>query len=95
MTYAKEFQFKFFLPNARLLSENEIEDLPAEKKKYAANSGGNGIWLEINCPDGSCLDSHGRITLPTSKSDEKGKGTFVELFCPEDSCEILQSTDLP
>lgn len=93
MTNTKQFQFKFFLPNARLLNENEIESLAEEKKKYAADAGGKGVWLEINCPDGSCLDSHGRITLPTSKSDEKG--TFVELFCPEDSCEIFQSTDLP
>ena len=93
MTNKNQFQFKFFLPNARPLSDNEIQSLSPEKKKFAADTGGKGIWLEMNCPDGSCLDAKGRITLPTSSQEEKG--TFLELFCPEDSCEIVQSTDLP
>jgi hypothetical protein len=87
------FQFKFFLPDARLLSESEIDRLPADKIRAANAAGKDGLWLEISCPDRSCLDTDGRITLPTQESE--GKGFFLNLFCPEDSCEIVQSTDVP
>lgn len=39
MTNQKPFRFKFFLPDARLLSKNEIENLSADK-----NSIGRGKW---------------------------------------------------
>ena len=93
MTNEKPFQFKFFLPDARLLSENEIGHLPADKIRAADATGKDGVWLEINCPDRSCLDADGRITLPTQESE--GKGFFLNVFCPEGSCEIVESTDVP
>jgi hypothetical protein len=93
MNDKKPFRFKFFLPDARVLSENEIDSLPAEKVQSVKAAGREGLWLEINCPDGSCLDADGRITLPGQKS--KDKGIFLDLFCPEGSCEIVQGTDLP
>jgi len=95
MTNEKAFQFKFFLPNARLLSESEIENLSAETIKAAGAGDENGLWLEIACADRSCMDAEGRIKIPTQGSAEKSKGIFLELFCPEGSCEIVQSTDLP
>ena len=93
MTNQKPFRFKFFLPDARLLSKNEIENLSADKTQSAAANSKKGIWIEIACTDRSCIDDEGRITLPVHES--KGKGFFLNLFCPEDSCEIVESTDLP
>jgi hypothetical protein len=93
MNIETPFRFTFFLPNARLLRENEIANLPEEKIRSAASTGSDGIWLEIACPDPSCLDAEGRITLPTGEPE--GKGFFLNLFCPEGSCEIAQATDLP
>ena len=93
MPNPKPFQFKFFLPNSRLLSKSEIDRLPADKLRTAGATDEDGLWLEITCPDHSCLDPEGRITLPTQESE--GKGVFLSMFCPEDSCEIVQSSDLP
>lgn len=93
MTNNKPFRFKFFLPDARLLTENEIKSLPADKLRSAGATGTEGLWIEINCPDRSCLDAEGKITLPTQESE--GKGIFLKLFCPEGSCEIVESTDVP
>lgn len=93
MSEAKPFRFKFFLPDARQLDADEIEKLPAEKRKAVEAAGKEGIWLEIKCPDDSCLDSEGRITLTPRQSEDKG--IILDLFCPDDSCEIVQSTDLP
>ncbi|AOY58228.1 MULTISPECIES: hypothetical protein [Desulfococcus] len=95
MTDEKQFQFKFFLPNARLLSDSEIKKLSANNITSAGADEKNGLWLEITCPDRSCLDADGRIVIPTQESKKKDKGFFLELFCPEDSCEIVESTDLP
>jgi hypothetical protein len=55
-----------------------------------------GLWLEIDCPDESCVDEDGNITISTRgvEPSEK-KGFFLNLFCPEDSCEVVQSSDLP
>jgi hypothetical protein len=93
MSNQKPFRFKFFLPDARVLTESEINSLPAEKVQSVKATGRKGLWLEINCPDGSCLDSEGRITLPVQESEDEG--IFLNLFCPEGSCEIVQGTDLP
>lgn len=94
MTDPKAFTFKFFIPDARVLGGKEIENLPEEKKRFAGADGRDGIWVEIACPDGSCLDAEGKITLPVEHREGE-KGVFLNLFCPEGSCEITQSTDLP
>jgi hypothetical protein len=93
MTNEKPFKFKFFLPNARLLNQVEIDQLPADKHRAAGAAGTDGLWLEITCPDRSCLDADGRITLPTQESE--GKGIFLNMFCPDGQCEIVASTDVP
>jgi len=88
------FHFKFFLPDARLMTQAEIDQLPDDKKHAASATGKNGLWLEIRCPDRSCLDTDGRLTLPTQASTGD-KGVFLHLFCPEGQCEVVESTDLP
>lgn len=57
MSKENPFQVKFFMPDARLLSENEIERLSAEKAKSAGADEQSGLWLELTCPDRSCLDA--------------------------------------
>ena len=89
MSTYKPFRFKFFLPEARVLSDAEIETLAAAK----AAGTQDGLWLEIRCPDASCLDDDGRITLPPQTREKEG--FFLNLFCPRDSCEVVQGTDLP
>lgn len=93
MTEQKPFRFQFFLPEGRVLSDEEVKSLPPEKVRLAEASGKDGLWLEIDCPDGSCLSADGRLTLPTEKT--AGKGVFLNLFCPEGACEIVESTDVP
>jgi len=104
MTNAKTSRFRFFLPDARILEKDEIANLPPEKLAAVASGGQNGLWLEIDCPDDSCSDDDGIITIPVKRLDDTTgklddttakKGFLLNLFCPEDSCEIIQSTDLP
>ena len=96
MSVNQPCQFKFFLPHARLMSDAAIAtmrengDLPATDL-----AGSDGLWIEMDCPDGSCLDENGRITLPVTEADDARRGVFLNLFCPEDNCEIVQSTDIP
>lgn len=94
MSAQKPFRFQFFLPDARMMSEGEIKSLPPEKTRSGAAAGREGLWLEITCPNRSCLDAEGNLTLPVASSSSK-KGVFLNLFCPEDACAIVQSTDLP
>ncbi len=82
-------RLRFFLPDARLLKAEEVEHLMDQQPPGDAT----GLWLEINCPDGSCIDEEGRITLPARKV--YGDDLFSHIFCPEDACEVVQSTDLP
>jgi len=96
MTDSKTARFKFFLPSARLLQKDEISNLPPEKIEAAKAAGAEGLWLEIACPDESCIGKDGNISIPAKgvETSEK-KGVFLNLFCPEDSCEIVHATDLP
>ena len=96
MTVTTNSHFRFFLPQARLLEQDEIAALPPEKLKSAEASEQKGLWLEITCPDESCIDDEGNITIPARGTDMSGqKGAFLNIFCPDGSCEVVQSTDLP
>ena len=87
--------FKFFLPNARLLDNSEIANLPPEKRKVAESGRQKGVWIEIACPDESCIDEDGNITITTRGLDSaSNKGIFLSLFCPDDSCEVTETTQL-
>jgi hypothetical protein len=96
MNSHKSFRFKFFLPDARLLAKDEIEEmLSAERIQSSAAAKKDGLWIEVTCPDTSCISEDGRITLPPEEPDDQEKGIFLKLFCPEGNCEISQSTDIP
>jgi hypothetical protein len=87
-------RFAFFFPGARVLSPEEVEALPAEKKQAAA-AAKEGVWVEIDCPDGTCIEE-GKIVVPAAGTQTSGeKGYWLNLFCPEDSCKISEMTDLP
>lgn len=54
------------------------------------------MWLEIVCPDESCIDENGNITIAAGGIETASKeGIFLSLFCPDGRCEVVQSTDLP
>lgn len=87
---------KFFIPDARVLSEAEIAALPAERKQAAGTPKKEGVWLEIHCPDASCVADDGRISIPAEGVEPvEKKGIWLNLFCPEGSCELEESTELP
>ena len=89
-----EARFKVFIENARLLSEQEISEMPEEKRKGASKK--YGLWIEVVCPDGTCSVDREKITLPASGLTEKEtKGVWLSLFCPGDQCAIEDTTDLP
>ena len=82
-----------FLSGARLLGRDEIQQVMSETGRSVSESDADGLWIELTCPDRSCIGEDGRITLPPEKESERG--LFLNLFCPEDSCRILENTDLP
>jgi hypothetical protein len=85
-----------FFPDARCLSGAEIAQLLPEKKKLAEASGKKGAWMEVFCPDDSCLNKDGHIVLPIRGTESEGKkGFWLNLFCPEDECVIEEGTRLP
>ena len=87
---------KVFCPDARCLSEEEIVDLPSEKKEAAEASGKKGLWLEVFCPDDACLMEGERISLPVEKAaSETKKGIWLNLFCPEERCVLEEGSALP
>ena len=91
-----ETRFTFYFPNARVLNEAEIAAIPTEKKEAAEADKKEGIWLEIYCPDASCVADDGRISIPAVGAEPaEAKGFWLNLFCPEGSCELNQMTDLP
>lgn len=90
----KDTRFKVFIENARLLPEQEISELPDEKRN--AVTGKEGIWVEVDCPEGACSVDKDQITLPVSGVNTKDtKGIWLRLFCPDNQCSIDESTDLP
>jgi len=95
-TKESETRFTFFFPDARVLNEAEIAAIPEEKKKAAETDKSEGVWLEIYCPDASCVSDDGRITIPAAGAESaKKEGFWLNLFCPEGSCELKETTDLP
>lgn len=92
MTHHDKSRFTFFFPDAKVLSASEV---PADKKKAAEASGKKGVWLEVNCPDESCIGKDGKITLQAAGvSGKADKGLWLNVFCPEDSCLWKGGTDL-
>ena len=92
----KEGRLKVFLTGARLLSAEEISRLPADKQAAVKADSGQGLWIEVPCPENACSTEGDKITLPAGGvvGGEK-KGLWLNLFCPEDQCMIEQPTALP
>lgn len=92
----KEGRLKVFLTDARLLSAEEISQLPKKKQAAAKAAGRQGLWIEVPCPQNACSAEGDKITLPAGGivGGEK-KGLWLSLFCPEDRCLFEQPTALP
>ena len=93
-----------FAPGARLLTEEEVRTLPAEKLQAATEIGKEGVWLEVLCAPKECLSGTQGIAVPVqgvteeeraSLSGVQKKGFWLDLFCPEDSCVLQESSDVP
>jgi hypothetical protein len=90
----KETRLKVFIENARIVPENEISNLPSEKREAVA--GKPGLWIEVACPEGSCAFDQNKITLPAGGVVPKEtKGIWLNVFCPDNQCEVEQGSQLP
>jgi len=90
----QESRLKVFIENARLVSADEVSALPIEKREAA--TGKKGLWIEVQCPEGSCSMDKDKIILPAGGIIPKeAKGIWLSLFCPENQCEIKHYSDLP
>jgi hypothetical protein len=88
--------FTSFFPGSRLLSSAEIAALPEDRRKAAEASGREGVWLEVPCPHGSCMNKEGKVVLEAvSAGHKEEKGIWLNIFCPEDSCLWKSGTELP
>jgi len=95
MADQKPYRFTFFLPDARVLSDDEIVQLSTDKRKALEAGERSGLWLELSYPEALKRDAKGRLVLPVAEPDAGKEGMFVQLFCPHDSCRITEATDLP
>ncbi len=87
-------RLKVFLPNVRLLTDQEIQNLPEQKRQAASSD--PGIWVEVACPEDSCLTVGGKVSLVAEGYvPEETRGLWLSIFCPENRCEIFEPTDLP
>lgn len=95
-TQSDKSSFTFFLPGSRVLSGSEVMNLPDEKRSAAQAAGLEGVWLEIPCPDDSCINQSGKICLPALGSDAKpDRGIWLNIFCPQDRCLYHGGLELP
>ncbi len=91
-----EKRFAFYFPGLRMLSNAEIDALPADKRRAAEGSGRSGVWLEIPCPDDACRSEGGKICIDAvGVAGKEDRGIWLNIFCPEDSCLFKGGTDLP
>jgi hypothetical protein len=86
----------FYFPGLRVLRPDEIEVLPDRKRKAAAASGRQGVWLEVPCPKEACFKGEDKVCIDVLPAGhESGRGLWLNVFCPESSCLITSGTDLP
>jgi len=96
MATSDKNRLAFYFPNARALSGSEIANLPDDKRKSAEAAGKSGVWLEVHCPDASCVGKDGNVTLQAAGIEgKKDKGLWLNVFCPEDSCLWKGGAELP
>ena len=55
-----------------------------------------GIWLQVFCPDDSCLLEEERIKLRSFCDDSGEKhDLWLDTFCPDGNCDISETSRLP
>lgn len=87
---------KVFLSNARPIPVEELKTLSDKEKEFARDCTDKGVWLELFCPDDSCLTKEERIKLVSFCEDStNNKDLWLKVFCPDDTCEAVESTKLP
>lgn len=87
-------RLKVFVPKARHLTHEEIMAIPEESRKEMPQVG-DGVWLEVPCPERDCVISEGKIALHVICAREKeSEGLWMKLFCPEERCFAENASDL-
>ena len=93
---AKKTHLTFFLPEGRVLSDAEVRGLPDDKRSAAENAGQEGVWMEIPCPGGSCVEGEGKITIEAAVLDAPpDRREWLNIICPEDRSLFKTGTELP
>jgi hypothetical protein len=73
----------------------EIVNLPMETREAADDTAGGGLWVEVFCPDHSCLTQEEEVSLQVRAArGEQGRGFWLNLFCPEEQCALEEPTDI-
>jgi len=88
-----------FCPEARCLSEAEVQALPPDMAQAPGVQDKQGLWLKVFCPDESCLSEaeKGSPSVPVLRTSRQAghQGLWLELFCPDGACQVDEDTDLP
>lgn len=92
----KDTPKRILVSHARVLPEEKRGALSEQEKAFEKTCQDRGVWLEIFCPDDTCLTEEERIDIPVFCEDpQMKKNIILELFCPGDSCEVFEPTKLP
>ena len=90
-----DHKLKVFFREARLLSEAEIADLPAEKRQEVEESSEQGIWLEVNTEQADITEKNNQLCVRMGEADKQDQGLWLNFFCPEDRCLKHSGVDMP
>jgi hypothetical protein len=60
-----------FVPGVRPLTQVEVSELPKLRVRLAEASNPKGVWLDVPCPEHTCLSGEDRISLPIRGALEK------------------------
>jgi hypothetical protein len=86
---------RVFLPKARVLSQQELGSLSEHEKSFEKECKDRGIWLELFCPDDTCLLEEERIKLPVFCEHPGHKHSlWIDIFCPGGSCDVHEPSKL-
>lgn len=80
---------RIFLPNARVLSREEIENLPEREREFVRESRKDGVWVELSCPDELCSAEEKGVKLPVFCEQPKHEHSlWLDIFCPGEQCNV-------
>jgi hypothetical protein len=92
---AMKRRLSHFFPDRGFEQRRDIRPLRGQAEG-AEKSGREGVWLEVPCPNGSCMKKEGKVVLEAVTAGHKEeKGIWLNIFCPEDSCLWKGGTELP